>query len=77
MPVYDYRCEDCSNMYDVYHKGKEIIEDVLCPSCGSANYKKLMSAAAIQTTSHLHAGECPAGESCESGGCCNGTCGLH
>lgn len=61
MPVYDYRCEECKKIYDVYHKGKEIAEDVVCPSCGSTKHKKLMSVTAIQTNSNVHADECPAG----------------
>jgi putative FmdB family regulatory protein len=77
MPVYDYRCEGCGKIYDVYHKGKEIVEDVVCPSCGSTSYKKLMSIPAIPIGSHAHADECPADGSCESGGCCGGACGLN
>jgi putative FmdB family regulatory protein len=77
MPVYDYRCEECNKVYDVYHKGKEIVEDVVCPSCDSTKYKKLMSIPAMQIGSYTHADECPAGGSCESGGCCGGTCGLN
>jgi putative FmdB family regulatory protein len=75
MPVYDYRCEECKNVYDVYHKGKEITEDIVCPSCGSASYKKLISIPAMQMGNH--ADECPAGGSCDSGGCCGSACGLN
>ena len=43
MPVFDYKCEDCGKQYDVFHKGREIETDVVCPSCGSARHKRLMS----------------------------------
>ena len=43
MPIYDYRCEHCGALYDVYHKVHEVAEDVLCPDCGSSEHKKLMS----------------------------------
>jgi putative FmdB family regulatory protein len=77
MPVYDYRCIDCSTIYDVYHKGKEIVDDIVCPSCASTKYKKLISVPAVPLGNHTHANECSADESCESGGCCGGACGLN
>ncbi len=43
MPIFDYRCTDCSTIYDILHKGKELNEDILCPTCGSHRYSKLIS----------------------------------
>jgi putative FmdB family regulatory protein len=77
MPVYDYRCNDCNSLYDVYHKGHEVKEDVVCPSCGSAHHKKLMSVPVISMGSTSSRCESSKMSSCESGGCCNGACGLN
>jgi putative FmdB family regulatory protein len=44
MPVYVYRCTDCDNKYEVFHKVKEIREDIICPECKSVNFRKLMAA---------------------------------
>jgi putative FmdB family regulatory protein len=74
MPVYDYRCAECQKTYDVYHKGKEMMEDIVCPSCGSKNHTKLMSVPSIRMGTHTDAA---GGGSCESGGCCGGACGLN
>jgi putative FmdB family regulatory protein len=49
MPIYDYQCKDCKTLYDVLHKGKEIIEDIQCPLCGSFHYSKLISLPSIVT----------------------------
>jgi len=77
MPIYDYRCTHCDRTYDVFHKGHEVIEDVVCPSCGSVHHKKLMSIPVVSMGSVLARSDCPAGSSCEAGGCCGGPCGLN
>lgn len=74
MPTYDYRCNDCGTHYDVFHKTKEIIEDIVCPSCHSTQHRKLFSVVSIETsprsdTSHSCAAEERGGECC--GGMCN------
>ena len=78
MPMYDYRCTDCGKTYDVYHKTREIGEDVVCPACGSTKHKRLMSAAMVSVGSvasrHLNdAPPCEGG----SGTCCGGSCGSN
>jgi putative FmdB family regulatory protein len=44
MPIYDYKCNDCYKTYDVFHKVREVVEDVVCPTCGSAKHTRLLSA---------------------------------
>ena len=76
MPVYDYRCTTCGTLYDVYHKGREKQDDIVCPSCSSREHKKLMSVAsvAVGNSSHTHA----APRACEMGGeCCGGSCSMN
>jgi putative FmdB family regulatory protein len=75
MPVYEYRCVSCGTTYDVFHRGREAAEDIVCPSCQSTQYKKLMSAPAVATKQSA-----PAAPSCDSGGggCCGGgMCGMN
>ncbi|MBM4161675.1 MAG: zinc ribbon domain-containing protein [Ignavibacteria bacterium] len=77
MPVFDYRCSNCGRTYDVYHKVREVIDDVVCPHCGSSNHKRLMSAPSISLASKSSS-DLSSGSSCESGGgCCGGACGLN
>jgi putative FmdB family regulatory protein len=73
MPVYEYKCATCETTYDIYHKGREIREDIVCPSCKSSSYKKLMSVTGAP------AKESSSGESsCGQGECCGGgSCGLN
>jgi len=71
MPVYDYQCRKCGNTYDVFHKVREVVEDVLCPSCGSGEHVRLLSAPSISM------GGRRSEPSCDSGGCCGGSCGMN
>jgi len=47
MPIYEYRCEDCGHQDEHLQKVSEAPLAV-CPSCGKASYKKLLSAAGFQ-----------------------------
>jgi putative FmdB family regulatory protein len=76
MPIYDYRCNECKTLYDVFHKGKEIVEDIHCPLCGSVQYKKLMSLPTIVTHGKT-AEQCDSNECGLDKSCCGTACGLH
>jgi len=74
MPIYDYRCDDCGASYDVFHKVREVVEDVVCPSCHSSKHTRLISAPSIRmnSTTSKSASETPP-PSC----CVGGACGLN
>ena len=76
MPIFDYRCTECKTHYDVLHKGKEIIEDIQCPSCGSFHHTKLMSLPNIMThgASAMH---CDTNTCGKDKACCGDVCGLN
>jgi putative FmdB family regulatory protein len=76
MPVFDYECAKCAKKFDVFHKGKEIAEDVECPSCGSKEYRRLMSIPAAARIGGSHDAGFDAPSACDS--CCsNGSCGMN
>ncbi len=73
MPIFDYHCVDCESTFEVFHKVREKAKDVVCPKCGSKNYRKLMSAPMVSM-----GGSSSSESSCESGSCCSGgSCGLN
>ena len=72
MPIYDYQCKECGKTYDVFHKVKEVAEDVVCPSCGSTSHTRLLSAPSFSMGTQKDSA--PA---CGDGGCCGGSCGLN
>ncbi len=70
MPVLEYRCLECGRAYEVFHKVREILSDIVCPSCSSTRHKKLISVPAPAARSS--SGD----QTCGNEGCCRGTCGL-
>ena len=71
MPIYDYRCDACGKTYDIFHKVREVEEDIQCPECGSEKHTRLLSAPSFAMKSG--ASDAP---TCTGGGCCGGSCGL-
>ncbi|HEX3074661.1 MAG TPA: zinc ribbon domain-containing protein, partial [Ignavibacteriales bacterium] len=65
MPIFEYQCNDCKKTFDVLHKSLSNMEEVKCPSCGSSNYKKLLStfSASVSNGPSYSFGD----HSCESG----------
>jgi len=47
MPIYEYRCSDCGFQDEFLQKLSEP-QLTVCPSCGKAAFKKLLSAAGFQ-----------------------------
>lgn len=72
MPIFEYRCHSCGNVYEIFHKVREIAEDVICPSCRSTSYTRLISAPMVKTESARE----DFNASCSTG-CCGGSCGIN
>ena len=81
MPIFEYKCNDCSKKFEVLHKSSINLEEVICPECHSQNHKKLFSSFSASTDSSSF----ESGSSCQDGscsmqsigGCANGMCGLN
>ena len=74
MPVYEYRCPDCTNLFEKLVSFSDAARDVHCPTCGTQASKLLSTFAAIGVAggSSAEAGgqAMPSG----GGGCCGGGC---
>jgi putative FmdB family regulatory protein len=42
MPVYDYRCQDCNKVSEIFLRSSD--SEVRCPGCRSENMERLISA---------------------------------
>ena len=47
MPIYEYRCENCGKINEVFQKGLEPETPITCSNCGSANLTRLISIPAM------------------------------
>ena len=43
MPIYEFRCEDCSEEFEVLLKSRAEADKVSCKKCGGSRVKRLMS----------------------------------
>ena len=43
MPIYEYRCEECDEPFEVFVRSSSQQTDFACPKCGSQRVKKAMS----------------------------------
>jgi len=69
MPIFNYRCSDCDNEFEVLSKpGDSVVE---CSNCSGKNIKKIFSSFDFNIKESAVGGNCP------SGGCQNGSCGLN
>lgn len=72
MPIFEYKCNECENKFEVFHKSSLTLEDVKCPKCNSGNNKKLLSAfspsmGSSKPANNCSEGACPHFNSCSSG----------
>ncbi len=64
MPIYEYFCEKCGEVFQKLQKMDAGEKDVSCPLCGSHEVKRKISACAIGSSS----GSSASGPACGVGG---------
>lgn len=80
MPIFEYRCNECSSKFEILHKSTQNIESVACPSCSSQEVKKLLSSfsASVPSFSATFGGYSDGSCSIPSSSpCASGMCGLN
>jgi len=46
MPIFDYKCEDCGKISEIFQRGVKQEDPLVCPYCGSSRMQKLISSPA-------------------------------
>jgi len=44
MPIYDYKCNSCNNVFEVLVTSSTSTDEIVCTKCKSKNVKKTISA---------------------------------
>lgn len=65
MPIYEYRCDTCQNVFEVLTSAGSQQDKVHCSTCGSDKVRKIISAGSFLKSSPLAS----AGSSSASPGC--------
>jgi putative FmdB family regulatory protein len=67
MPIYEYKCEKCGNVFEKLSKTNE--KTATCPKC-LKKAKKIFSSFSAKVSSSSSTGSCcPSGSCCSSGAC--------
>ncbi len=74
MPIYEYRCESCSEKFELLTRFAERDSAQACPACESTKTRVLVSSFAVAGGEPLESMDFGASES-TGGGCCGGSCG--
>lgn len=75
MPLYEYQCLDCQDVFQQRRSFAEATTATACPSCESDRTRKVFGAVMVlsgnASSSMMAQSEMPA-----AGGCCGGHCGC-
>ncbi|MGI8847552.1 MAG: FmdB family zinc ribbon protein [Candidatus Dormibacteria bacterium] len=72
MPLYEYRCGDCHQVFELLRPMAARDQGAECPGCHSAASMPLISRAVAINSAVV--ASTPAGA---GGGCCGGSCGCN
>jgi putative FmdB family regulatory protein len=51
MPIYEYMCNDCDNVFEILTTSSKVTEKVQCSKCKSEKVTKVMSAGSFRLNS--------------------------
>jgi len=43
MPLYEYKCQDCGQLFEILQRASEDNSSLQCPSCGSSKLRREFS----------------------------------
>ncbi|MFC1924522.1 zinc ribbon domain-containing protein [Chloroflexota bacterium] len=79
MPIYEFKCRDCSEVSEILCLSSEG-HTFVCPECGSSNMERLISSSYLVKASPRASGKtcCGREERCETPACSTGeSCHSH
>jgi putative FmdB family regulatory protein len=76
MPLYEYRCNDCSAVYELLRPMADREVAAVCPSCESRASMPLISRVAVHAGAATGEGAAASTGGGGGGGCCGGSCGC-
>jgi putative FmdB family regulatory protein len=60
MPIFEYRCDECGNKFDIFFRRIEEAEqsEIRCGKCGSAKVRKLFPVVGLGSEDQVSGGQC-------------------
>jgi putative FmdB family regulatory protein len=75
MPIYEYRCESCSEKFELLTRFAERDTAQACPACESTKTRVQVSSFAFAGAESSDSLDFGSSEGTGGGGCCGGSCG--
>jgi putative FmdB family regulatory protein len=76
MPVYEYRCNDCAETFDLLRPMAQREVAAVCPKCESRTTMPMISRVAVHAGSRGATAPEASSTAPRGGGCCGGACGC-
>jgi putative FmdB family regulatory protein len=73
MPLVEYACQKCENLFEVLQGVTSEAEDLICPDCGSRNVERVLSTFAAKIAPSRGSAPAPS----PAAGRCGGGCACH
>jgi len=73
MPIYEYRCQSCGNVFDTIRSMDTADLKITCEKCNSDNTVRMLSKCYAHNSSGSLSGQNSSCGNC-SGGCCSSCC---
>lgn len=67
MPIYEFKCRECEEFFELLVMGKTEEDEMKCPKCGAQSFERIMSRTNFNVT----------GGSSACSGPSDGTAGVH
>jgi putative FmdB family regulatory protein len=79
MPIYDYKCQDCGEISEIFLHGLDNAQSITCPACGSEMVGKLFPTSYMLQLETRAPGRtcCGKSERCETPPCSTGDACLR
>ncbi|MEW6374511.1 MAG: zinc ribbon domain-containing protein [Thermodesulfobacteriota bacterium] len=77
MPIYEYKCEECGKITEVFMKDRASEDSIFCSHCGSERIKKLISVPSVLRMGRFSSDSstcCGREERCDTPPCSDGVC---
>ncbi len=68
MPIFEFVCEECQQVFEELVRSSSAIDEVICPGCQSERVKKKLSTFASKVAGSSTFSSAPAAPTCSPGG---------
>ncbi|CAO0824690.1 Zinc ribbon domain-containing protein [Desulfarculales bacterium] len=76
MPIYEFRCEKCQQIFEHLALGNDQADSICCPACASEDLSRVLSSCACveggsRVESAISSNPCVQNRSCQNAGSCS------